>query len=97
MTDTYYSEEEYLRDPIKYLDNPIEQTEILNRESTFILTGYFWGKDTVNKNSVRGLTYGQQVDRLIGECRKHQVNYYFAEYPVFKARNIYQIGLGLKG
>jgi len=97
MTDKYYSKEVYEEDPKKYLENPIEQTEILNSDSTFVLTGYFWGRDTINRNSVRGLTYGQQVERLIGECRKHSVNYYFAEYPVFKDRNIYQIGLGLKG
>jgi hypothetical protein len=97
MSDQYYDKEVYDQDPIKYLENPIEQTEILKEDSTFVLTGYFWGRDTVNKNSVRGLTYGQQVERLVGECRKHNVNYYFAEYPVFKDRNIYQIGLGLKG
>jgi hypothetical protein len=97
MSDNFYSEEVYAEDPVKYLENPIEKTEILNEDSTFILTGYFWGKDTVNKNSVRGLTYGQQVERLIEQCKKYNVNYYFAEYPVFKVRNIYQIGLGLKG
>jgi hypothetical protein len=82
---------------VKLLDNPIEYTEILNDKSNFVIVSYFWGKNNVNKNSIKKLTYGQQVERLISNCRKFSVNYYIAEYPVFEKSGSYQIALGLKG
>lgn len=81
----------------KYLDDPILQTEILNNNSNFIIISYFWGRENKNKNSVKGLTYGQQVDRLIGNCRSLNINYCIAEYPIFAQKGLYQIALGLKG
>ena len=75
----------------------IVQTEILNDTSTFMICSYWWGKGNINKNSVRGLTYDQQVDRLIAQCRKLKINYYFIRFPVFEQKGMYQIALGLKG
>lgn len=82
---------------IKLLDNPIEQTEILNKDSSFIISSYYWGINNVNPNSVRNLTYGQQVERLINQCRKFKINYYIARYPIIAEKKLYQIALGLKG
>ena len=79
------------------LENPIIRSEILNKKSRFIIVSYFWGKDNKNKNSVKNLTYGEQVERLIGQCRKLNINYSIAEYPVFAKKGLYQIALGLKG
>jgi hypothetical protein len=79
------------------LENPIIQSEILNKKSRFIIVSYFWGRDNKNKNSVKNLTYGQQVDRLISQCRNLKINYSIAEYPVFAKKGLYQIALGLKG
>lgn len=79
------------------LENPIIRSEILNKKSKFIIVSYFWGKDNKNKNSVKNLTYGEQVERLIGQCRKLNINYSIAEYPVFAKKGLYQIALGLKG
>jgi hypothetical protein len=82
---------------LKLLDNPIETSEMLNSDSKFILVSYFWGKNNINKNSTKKLTYGQQAERLIQNCKKHNVNYYIAEFPVFEKKGSYQIALGLKG
>ena len=84
---------EYLR----YLEGGIVQTEILNEKSTFMICSYWWGVGNINKNSVKGLTYDQQVDRLISQCKKLKINYYFVRYPVFEQKGFYQIALGLKG
>lgn len=80
-----------------YLEGGIVQSEILNPKSTFMICSYWWGLGKVNKNSIRGLTYDQQVDRLIGQCRKLKINYYFVRYPIFEEKGLYQIALGLKG
>lgn len=80
-----------------YLNGGIIQSEILNESSTFMICSYWWGKGNLNKNSVKGLTYDQQVERLIDQCRKHKINYYFVRYPIFEQRGMYQIALGLKG
>jgi len=80
------------------LDIPskIEYTEILNPESTFILSGMFWGRNRVNENSVDKLTYLQQVERIINNCQEHKINYYFVEYPVFETKGMYITALSLK-
>ena len=65
-----------------YLNDGIVQTEILNPKSTFMICSYWWGDGVVNKNSVRGLTYDQQVDRLISQCRKLKINYYFIRFLI---------------
>ena len=82
---------------IKYLDTGNVRSEILNEESSFILTGYYWGTENVNRNSTKKLTYGEQAERLIGQCKKFKINYYFVDYPVFHEKKMYQIALGLKG
>jgi len=74
----------------------IIQTEILNPESTFILVSYYWGKGRVNKGSIYKLTYDQQVERLIKDCKKHKVNYYFVRYPSLEKSGMYMEALGLK-
>jgi hypothetical protein len=80
-----------------YLEGGIVQTEILNPKSTFMICSYWWGLGRVNKNSTKGLTYDKQVERLIEQCRKSKVNYYFVRYPVFEQKGMYQTALGLKG
>ena len=80
-----------------YLNDGIVQTEILNTKSTFMICSYWWGNGVINRNSVRGLTYDQQVDRLIAQCRKLKINYYFIRFPIFEQKGMYQIALGLKG
>lgn len=76
--------------------NKIEYTEILNDKSTFILSGYFWGRNRINENSVDKLTYLQQVERIISNCKEHKINYYFVEYPVFEQKGMYITALSLK-
>lgn len=84
-------------DPRDYLKNGIAKTKILNPNSRFIICSYFWGKNNVNKNSIKGMTYGQQSDRLIENCEKLKLNYNIVEYPVFAEKKLYQLALGLKG
>lgn len=81
---------------VRHLSNGIVQSEILNPESTFILVSYYWGKGKVNKGSLYKLTYDQQVDRIIKDCQKHKVNYYFVRYPSLEKGKNYQEALGLK-
>jgi hypothetical protein len=81
---------------VRHLSNGIVQSEILNSDSTFILVSYYWGKGKVNKGSLYKLTYDEQVDRLIKDCRKHKVNYYFVRYPNLEKGKMYQEALGLK-
>lgn len=76
--------------------NKIVYSEILNENSTFILSGYFWGKNRVNENSVDGLTYIQQVERIISNCREHNINYYFVNFPIFETKGMYITALSLK-
>jgi hypothetical protein len=86
-----------MTDYTKYLENGIEQSEMLNPDSNYVIVSYFWGRGNVNKNSIRKLTYDQQVDRLIGNCRKLKLNYCFIEYPIFAETKQYQLAIGLKG
>lgn len=81
---------------VHYLDNGIERTEILNSKSKFIVCGYWWGRGNINKNSVHKLTYDQQVDRLVSQCKKLNINYYFVEYPIFATKGMYMRALNLK-
>lgn len=76
--------------------NKVIYSEILNENSTFILSGYFWGSNRVNENSIYKLTYQQQVDRLVQQCRKFNVNYYFVRYPIFEQKGMYITALSLK-
>ena len=76
---------------------PIIYTEILNKDSTFALVSYYWGHNNVNKGSIKKLTYGQQVERIIKDCRKHSVNYFFVRYPELeKPGTSYMGALSLK-
>lgn len=79
-----------------FLVDGIVQSEILNDKSTFVLCSYYWGKGKVNKGSIRKLTYDQQVDRIIADCKKNKVNYYFVRYPILEQGSNYQEALGLK-
>ena len=78
------------------LSRGIVQTERLNENSTFYLVSYYWGRGKLNKNSIASLTYDQQVDRLVDDCRRSGVNYYFVRYPQLEQGVSYQIALGLK-
>ena len=82
-------------DSIKYFKNGVIESEILNPNSRFILISYYWGLGKINKNSVHKLTYDQQVERIIKNCQKHKVNYYFMRCPDFE-KIPYQIALGYK-
>lgn len=77
--------------------NIIEYTEILNNDSKFILTSYYWGTNNINKGSIYKLTYDEQVRRLINDCRKAKVNYYFVNcLELSKPGKNYQESIGLK-
>lgn len=78
------------------LKDGIVKTEMLNEKSSFYLVSYYWGKGKKNKGSIRGLTYDEQVDRIIEDCRKAKVNYYFVRYPSLEQGVPYQDALGLK-
>jgi hypothetical protein len=73
-----------------------EKSEILNPKSSFILVSYYWGEDVVNKGSVYGLTYGQQVKRIIKDCQKLNINYYFVRMIEFEKKGTYQQALSYK-
>lgn len=72
------------------------QYEIVNEKSTFVICGYFWGKNNVNKNNKDGLTYGQLADRLIHYCKKNKTNYFLAEIPSFAKPGGYQQAINFK-
>jgi len=84
-------------DPRNYLNDGISQSEILNPKSRFIICSYFWGRNNRSRNSIKGMTYGQQADRLVENCKRLNLNYNVVEFPIFAERKIYQIALGLKG
>lgn len=77
------------------LKNGIIKSEILNNDSTFILCSYYWGMGKINKGSIKKLTYDQQVERMIEDCKKNKVNYYFVMYPQLE-KIAYQDAIGLK-
>lgn len=81
---------------VSYLDNGIVQSDIINQKSKFIMTGYWWGRGNLNKNSIHKFTYDQQVDRIIEQCKALGINYYFVEYPVFSQKGMYQKAINLK-
>lgn len=70
--------------------------EIVNPSSSFVMGGYFWGKNNVNKNNKDGLTYGQLADRLIEKCKKNNCNYFLAEVPDFAKPGGYQKAINYK-
>lgn len=70
--------------------------EIVNEKSSFVICGYFWGKNNVNRNNKDGLTYGQLADRLINYCKKNKTNYYLAEIPQFAKPGGYQQAINFK-
>ncbi len=67
----------------------------LSNKSRFTLVSYYWGENKVNKGSINKLTYSQQVERLIEDCKRMGVNYYFVLYSQLETIN-YQEALGLK-
>ena len=86
-----------MADLLKYLDNPIITSEMLNDKSSFVICSYYWGRDIISKNSIKNLTYGQYAERLISNCKQLNINYHIERYPIFAEKKIYQIALGLKG
>ena len=70
--------------------------EIINPSSSFVIGGYFWGKNNVNKNNKDGLTYGQLANRLIEKCKKNNCNYFLAEVPDFAKPGGYQKAINYK-
>ena len=72
------------------------QYEIINEKSTFVMCGYYWGKDNINKNNKDGLTYGDLAQRLINYCKKNKCNYFLAEIPEFARPGGYQIAINFK-
>lgn len=84
-------------DPKDYLKNGYSRTEILDKNSSFIITSYYWGENNVNSNSIKGITYGEQANRLIDNCKKLKLNYNIVHFPIFNENKMYQIALGLKG
>ena len=72
------------------------QYEIVNQKSTFVICGYYWGKDNINKNNKQDLTYGQLAQRLINYCKKNKCNYFLAEIPEFARPGGYQLAINFK-
>lgn len=72
------------------------QYEIVNQKSTFVICGYYWGKDNINKNNKEGMTYGQLAQRLINYCKKNKCNYFLAEIPEFARPGGYQLAINFK-
>lgn len=78
-------------------NNIIEYQSITNKNSKFILTSYFWGANNINKGSIHKLTYLEQVKRLLNDCKKVKVNYYFVNcLELSKPGKKYQESIGLK-
>lgn len=79
------------------VNNTVIYSGIINKHSNFILTSYYWGNKNVNKGSIHKLTYGEQVQRLIKDCKKIKVNYFFVEcLELSKPGKNYQESIGLK-
>jgi hypothetical protein len=78
-----------------HLNTGTVYTKRINKQSSFYIVSYFWGKGKVNKNSIENLTYDKQVKRLIKDCKKHNVNYFFVYYPQLEKVD-YMQALGLK-
>ncbi len=79
-----------------FFNNPsVEYLKINNHKSKFIVCGYYWGENNINKNSIKKLTYGQQIKRLVDNCEKLNLNYYFARYDNFEGI-LYQEAISLK-
>lgn len=69
---------------------------IVNKKSNFCITGYYWGKNNVNRNSREGKTYGELAQRMIDSCKKNMCNYFMAEIPEFAKPGGYQIAINYK-
>lgn len=57
----------------------------VNNKSKFIFCTYIWGANNINKISAQGLTYLQQLQRLMSDCEKHSINYHFKVFDVKNA------------
>jgi hypothetical protein len=63
----------------------------------FIIVGYYWGKNNINKNSRDAQsTYGDLANRLSDSCKKLGCNYFIAEVPELAKPGGYQIGINMK-
>lgn len=88
-----------MEETVFYNNNQIKvnyKYSIINKKSNFVICGYYWGKDNINKNNKDGLTYGQLADRLIDYCIKNKCNYFIAEIPDFAKPGGYQIAINFK-
>ncbi|NDC95706.1 hypothetical protein EB077_10415 [bacterium] len=81
---------------MSYLQDTVVYSKILNSNSTFVLVSYYWGETVVNDGSISQLTYGQQVQRLIGNCENLNINYYFVRVKDFEVKGSYQKALSYK-
>lgn len=78
-------------------DDGVVYQDLSNKKSKFCLISYLWGWNNVNKGSIHKLTYGQQVERLIADCKKNKVNYYFVRYTSLEVPGTnYQLAIALK-
>jgi hypothetical protein len=82
----------------KFYDNVKVTYEynIINPKSNFVITGYWWGRGNINKNSKDNLTYDQLSQRLIDSCVKNNCNYFIAEIPEFAIPGGYQKAINYK-
>jgi hypothetical protein len=69
---------------------------IVNDKSNFCITGYYWGKNNVNRNSREGKTYGELAQRMIDSCVANNCNYFMCEVPEFAKPKMYQTGINFK-
>jgi hypothetical protein len=69
----------------------------INPNKNFIITGYFWGKNNLNRNSRDGKsTYGDLANRLANACKQLGVNHFIVEIPDLAKPGGYQIAINMK-
>ena len=80
-----------MEDPRDYLKGGIAKSEILNKDSRFIICSYFWGRNNRSKNSIRGMTYGQQADRLVENCKNLDLIIMLLSFPFLLKRKFIKL------
>ena len=69
----------------------------IDRKKNFIVTGYFWGKNNINRNSRDGKsTYGDLANRLLNDCKKLGISCFLVEIPDLAKPGGYQIAINMK-
>jgi hypothetical protein len=84
---------------------------IINEKSQFVIITYYWGGKNLNKNTQRPcpedvipgeklkkqpVTFDKMIVNLEKNCKKHNCNYLFVEYPEFAVPGGYQTAINYK-